>query len=283
MKLAVVKIGCIAASPLLDLAFDERAEREDFEIRVYSSGAKMDIGPSTTLIETLSTYEPQLVLVISPNASLEGPTSVRTHFMEKKIPVISISDAPSKKAWQYKDEKGKKKLKAAEGEGYIIIPSDSMIGARGEFLDPVEMLLFNADTLKVLSIGGVMRGIQTLVGACMEQIKAGKEVELPAITLDADAAMEYANFTNPYAGAKAYAALKIAEAVAAVTTKACFKLKEPTQYVPMVAAGHEMMRTASILADEARELEKGQDSVYRTPHGSDGRIKTKSKLSDKPK
>ena len=283
MKLAVVKIGCIAAAPLLDLLFDERAEREDFEIRVYSSGANMDVGPCATLIETLSTYEPQLVLVISPNASLDGPKSVRTHFMEKGIPVISISDAPSKKAWQIKDEKGKKKLVAGDGEGFIIIPSDSMIGARGEFLDPTEMLLFNADALKVLSVCGVMRGLQTLIGTCMEQIKAGKEVDLPAVTLDADAAMEYANFANPYAGAKAYAALKIAEAVAAVTTKACFKLKEPADYVPMVAAGHEMMRTAALLADEARELEKGQDSVYRTPHGSDGRVKTKTKLNDKPK
>ena len=283
MKLAVVKIGCIAASPLLDLVFDERAEREDFEIRVFSSGAKMGADSAATLIETLKTYEPQLVLVISPNASLEGPTNIRTNFIEKGIPVISISDAPSKKAWQYKDEKGKKKLKAAEGEGYIIIPSDSMIGARGEFLDPTEMVLFNSDVLKVLSSGGVIRALQIVVGTCMEQIKAGKEVELPALVLDADAAMEYANYTNPYAGAKAYAALKIAEAVADVTTKGCFKLKEPADYVPMVAAGHEMMRTAAILADEARELEKAQDTLYRTPHGSDGRVKTKTKFNDKPK
>ena len=283
MKLAVVKIGCIAASPLLDLVFDERAEREDFEIRVYSSGAKMDAGSAATLIETLSTWEPQLVLVVSPNASLEGPTNLRTHFMEKKIPVISISDGPSKKAWQYKDEKGKKKMKAAEGEGYIIIPSDSMIGARGEFLDPTEMVLFNADVLKVLSSGGVIRGLQTIIGECMEQIKAGKEVELPAITLNADKAMKYANYTNPYAGAKAYAALKIAEAVADVTTRGCFKLQEAAKYVPVVTAGHEMMRTAAILADEARELEKAQDTLYRSPHGSDGRVKAKTKLHDKPK
>jgi methylenetetrahydromethanopterin dehydrogenase len=243
----------------------------------------MDVDSCSTLIETVSTYDAQLVLVISPNASLDGPKSVRTNFMEKKVPVISISDAPSKKAWQYKDEKGKKKMKAEEGEGYIIIPSDSMIGARAEFLDPTEMVLFNSDVLKVLASGGVIRGLQIIIGKVMEQVKAGKEVELPAIILDADAAMEYANYTNPYAGAKAYAALKIAEGVADVTTKGCFKLQDPVQYVPMVAAGHEMMRTAGILADEARELEKGQDTLYRSPHGSDGRVKAKTKFADKPK
>jgi methylenetetrahydromethanopterin dehydrogenase len=283
MKLAVVKIGCIGAAPLLDLVFDERAEREDFEIRVFSSGAKMDKGASATLIETLKTYDPQLALIVSPNASLEGPTNVRTNFIEKRIPVISISDAPSMKAWQYKDEKGKKKLKAGEGEGFIIIPSDSMIGARGEFLDPTEMVLFNSDVLKVLANGGIIRGLQTIIGACMDQIKAGKDVELPALVLDADAAIQYANYSNPYAGAKAYASLKIAEAVAEITTKGCFKLKDAADYVPVVAAGHEMMHTAAVLADEARELEKAQDDLYRTPHGSDGRIKSKRKLDDKPK
>lgn len=282
-KLAVVKIGCITTSPLLNLIFDERAEREDLEVRVFSSGAKMDLDSCMTVVDSLRNYEPHLALLVSPNASLEGPTKVRTNLLENSVPVISISDAPSKKAWQKKDERGKKILVAQEGEGFIIIPSDSMIGARAEFLDPSEMVLFNSDVLKVLSIGGVIRAIQTIVGNSIEQIKSGKNLELPSVTITADMAMEYANFTNPYAGAKAFAALKIAESVAAVTSKACFKIKEPEDYIPMVAAGHEMMRAAAILADEARELEKGTDTVYRTPHGSDGKIKRKRKLKDKPK
>jgi len=282
-KLAVVKIGCIATSPLLDLIFDERAEREDLEIRVFSSGAKMDLDSCMTVMDSLRNYEPHLALLVSPNASLEGPTKVRTNLLKTSVPVISISDAPSKKAWQKKEDRGKKILVAQEGEGFIIIPSDSMIGARAEFLDSSEMVLFNSDVLKVLSICGVIRAIQTIVGKSIDQIKSGKNLELPAITITADIAMEYANFTNPYAGAKAFAALKIAESVASVTSKACFKVKEPEDYIPMVAAGHEMMRAAAILSDEARELEKATDTVYRTPHGSDGKIKSKRKLKDKPK
>lgn len=282
-KLAVIKIGCIAATPLLDLMFDERAEWEDLDVRVFSSGAKMDVDSSMTVIDSLVNYKPHLALLVSPNASLEGPTKVRTNLIENSIPVISISDAPSKKTWQKKDERGKKILVAQKGEGFIIIPSDSMIGARAEFLDPSEMVLFNSDALKVLSIGGVIRALQIIIGNSIDQINSGKDLELPSVILTANIAIEHANFTNPYAGAKAYAALKIAESVAEVTYKACFKVKDPDDYVALAASGHEMMRAAAMLADEAREIEKGQDTVYRTPHGSDGKIKTKRKLKDKPK
>jgi methylenetetrahydromethanopterin dehydrogenase len=282
-RMAVVKIGCIAASPLIDLIFDERAEREDLEIRVFSSGAKMDVDSSIAVLESISNYEAQLILIVSPNASLPGPTKIRSAFLEKSIPIISVSDAPSKKAWQQKDEDGKKILVAQEGEGFIIIPSDSMIGARAEFLDPSEMVLFNSNALKVLSICGVIRAVQTIIGIVISQIKSGKELELPSVTLSTEKALEYANFENPYAKAKAYAALTIAESVASVTSMACFKINNPTEYIPMVAAGHEMMRAAALLADQAREIEKDQDTVYRSPHGSDGKIKKKTKLGDKPK
>ena len=87
---------------------------------------------------------------------------------------------------------------------------------------------------------------------------------------------------QPYAAAKAYAALSIAEAVAGVTTKGCFAEQDPEKYIPMVAAGHEMIRSAGQLADQARELEKGTDSVLRTPHASDGSPLTKSALLAKP-
>jgi len=50
----------------------------------------------------------------------------------------------------------------------------------------------------------------------------------------------------------------------------------------MVAAGHEMMRAAARLADEARELEKGADSVLRTPHAASGEARRKTRLSEKP-
>ncbi len=148
-KLVVVKVGCIAVSPLLDLIFDERAEREDIQVRVFSSGSKMDLSSCETLVKSLDSVEADLVLLVSPNASLKGPSSIRSWLFERGTPVISISDAPSKKAWEKKDKDGKKRLIAQDGEGFIIIPSDSMIGARAEFLDPSEMILYNSDALRV--------------------------------------------------------------------------------------------------------------------------------------
>ena len=48
------------------------------------------------------------------------------------------------------------------------------------------------------------------------------------------------------------------------------------------ATGHEMMRAAAQLAIDAREIEKGNDSVFRKPHMKDGSQKTKTKLYEKP-
>ncbi len=60
-----------------------------------------------------------------------------------------------------------------------------------------------------------------------------------------------------------------------LTVRTCFKEKDPAKIIQLVTVGHELMRTAAILADEAREIEKYQDSVMRTPHSSTGDIKHK--------
>ncbi len=282
-RLAVVKLGCIASSPLLDLIFDERAECENLEVRSFASGAKMDVKSCETVINSVKEYNADLVLITSPNASLGGPSKAREIIQEMGSYSISISDAPSKKAWYVKDKNGNRVVEVPEKQGFIIVTSDSMIGARAEFLDPTEMVLFNSDALKVLAIGGVIRALQNLIDEVISNIKNGKEPDLPQVILDAEYAVEYAHFKNPYAKAKAYASLKIAESVAQVTSMACFKIKNAKEYIPLAAAGHEMMRAAARLADEAREMEKGEDSVHRSPHASDGRIKSKEKLMDKPR
>jgi methylenetetrahydromethanopterin dehydrogenase len=51
----------------------------------------------------------------------------------------------------------------------------------------------------------------------------------------------------------------------------------------MVAAAHEMMRAASRLVDEAREIEKSSDTVLRKPHFRDGTLGVKKNLMEKPK
>ncbi len=282
-RLAVIKLGCIASSPLLDLIFDERAECDDLEVRVFASGSKIDINSCTAVMNSVKDYTADLVLLSSPNASLEGPTKARELLQEIGVHSISISDAPSKKAWYVKDNSGKQIIDLPEKQGFIIIPSDSMIGARAEFLDPTEMVLFNSDALKVLAIGGIIKAIQNLIGDVVTDLRNNRQPKLPAVILDAEVAVEYANFNNPYAKAKAIASLKIAESVAGVTSKACFKIKDPDEYITTAAAGHEMMRVAAKLADEAREIEKAGDSVHRSPHASDGRIKSKVRLMDRPK
>ena len=281
-KLGVLKLGCIGAAPLLDLLFDERADRDDLETRAYTSGAKLDpaacAGPTADSIA----FGADLVLLVSPNAALPGPSKAREALLAAGIATIAIGDAPSKKAFFKKNEEGKQVKQVVENLGFMILPSDPMIGARREFLDPSEMALFNADVIKVLAACGVLRAVQNELDGVIDAMKAGARPVLPSITISAEMAVAAAEFANPYAAAKAYAALTIAEAVAGVTTRGCFVEQDAAQYITLVSAGHEMMRSAAQLADAAREIEKDNDSVLRTPHAASGQARRKTGLGDKP-
>ncbi|OYT34826.1 methylenetetrahydromethanopterin dehydrogenase [Archaeoglobales archaeon ex4484_92] len=270
VKVGVLKMGAIGTALLLEYLLDERADREDIEVRVVTSGAKMQ-PDEAKVAEKLKEFNPDLIIVISPNAALPGPKAAREAFEGK--PVIVISDAPAKKA---KDEFKEK------GFGYILINADSMIGARREFLDPTEMALFNADVVKVLAATGAFRLVQEAVDNVIDQLKAGQKPDLPQIIVTAERAVEAGKFSNPYAKAKAMAAFYIAEKVADIDVKGCFIEKDPQKYIPLVTSAHEMMRIAAMLADEAREIEKGNDTVYRTPHGRDGKVLSKVELMVKP-
>lgn len=281
-RIGILKLGCIGAAPLLDLLLDERAERKDIDVVTVGSGAKLDPEPCKTAAMKMAEMDAGLVVIVSPNASLPGPTQAREMILEKGIPVLTISDGPSKKAFYKKNEEGKKVVSVPEKSGFIVLPMDPMIGARKEFLDPTEMALFNADLIKVLSCSGVMRFIQNKLSKLVEALKAGKDLELPTITLKTEKALDAAGFSNPYAYAKAYAALRMTEIVAEITSKACFKESDPGKYVPAVTAAHEVLRAAARLSDEAREIEKYNDSVLRTSHSSSGKIQKKSELHQKP-
>ena len=281
-KLGVLKLGCIGAAPLLDLLFDERADREDLEVRSFTCGAKLDPASCAEPTASLLAYQPQLVLLVSPNAALGGPANSRKAIAGANIPLITLSDGPSKKAFFKKNEEGKQVMNVPDGQGFMIFPQDSMIGARREFLDPTEMALFNADVIRVLAATGVLRLVQTEISQVITAIKAAQTPKYPTITVSAERAVAAGGFGNPYAAAKAYAALTIAEGVSAVTADGCFREQDASRYIPMVAAGHEMMRVAARLADEARELEKATDTVRRTPHAPAGNLLSKSHLAGKP-
>ncbi len=282
VKIAVAKFGCIGAAPLLDLILDERADREDLEIRGYTSGAKLDPGSCSAIVEDIIGYEPDIVFISSPNAALPGPTQARDTFSEKGLASITLSDGPSKKAFIGKDDDGNKIFKVADNQGFIVLPCDPMIGARREFLDPSEMSLFNADVIKVHAVTGVTRFVQLALDKVVSEIKLGETLEMPRLVAEAEDVVAATQFGNPYSAAKAIAALGIVESVAKLTTKGCFMVKEAERYVPLVAAGHETLRAAVKLADEIRELEKSVDGVLRTPHSAHGNTRRATSLGEKP-
>lgn len=272
VKIGFVKLGNIGASRIVDLLLDERADREDIDARVLGTGAKMTPEHAADTSRLLD-WDPDLVVITSPNAALPGPKRAREMVKAKGKPCIVVSDAPAKKAVNDLKE---------NGYGYIIIPGDPMIGARREFLDPVEMSLFNADVLSVLTITGVVKLMQEELDAVIAAIRKGGDVKLPQLIATAETSVERAQFSNPYAKAKAIAAYSMVEKVAELDVKGCFMMKDPKEYVPIVAAAHELLREAAKLAYEARDMEKQTDSLVRMPHARTGEILKKVKLQDKP-
>lgn len=273
VKVGVVKLGCVGTAPLLEFLLDERADREDIDVRVVGSGSKMDPDKAEEVAKKILDFNPDFVVVVSPNAALPGPTKAREVLKGAGLPVIVISDAPAKKALGDLE---------AKGFGAIIVEADAMIGARREFLDPVEMACFNADIIKALAATGVYNIIVDYLDSVISSIKQGKAPELRRVVVDKEAAVAASGYSNPYARAKAMAAFETARRVADLTTEACFKIQEWERYTLIAAAAHEMLRNAVRLADEAREIEKQGDTLERKPHARDGTPMRKVKLIEKP-
>jgi methylenetetrahydromethanopterin dehydrogenase len=276
VKVGVAKLGNIASGVMAELLLDERADREDMQTFMATSGTKLQPEDIERVVSNMKAWKPDFCIVVSPNGVLPGPTGAREQLAAAGIPVVVITDdVTTKKEWA--------ELKESKF-GYIIMKADAMIGARREFLDPVEMADYNGNLVKVLSVTGAFRKMQLALDEVINQVKAGKkgaEIVLPKVVMTSDKAVA-GEFSNPYALAKARAAYEIASAVAMVNVKGCFMTKEWEQYVPIVASAHEMMRAATVLCDEARELEKAVDGVIRKPHKKDGVLVSKTKLVTKP-
>ncbi|MFX0153380.1 MAG: F420-dependent methylenetetrahydromethanopterin dehydrogenase [Candidatus Hodarchaeota archaeon] len=271
LKIGILKNGTIGSSLLLAFLLDERAESTRINVYEVTSGAKMHPPEiCTRTMEELLKWEPELIIMSSPNAALPGPKAARE--MVRNIPTVVISDSPAKKAV---DEIKEKNM------GYILVNCDSMIGARRPFLDPIEMSIFNSDLLKVLAITGALQVIAEELNRVIMDMLEGRSPVLPQLIIDADNATEAAQFSNPYARAKAIAAFELAASVSRVTGKACFQLKERSEYMPLLAAAHEMMRSAALMCDKAREIEKSNDKVIRRPHHAKQHFLTKIGLYDK--
>lgn len=274
IRIGFLKLGNTGTAPMIEFLLDERAEREDISTRTVGAGSKIGPAEAEEITKRLLEFKPQIAIVTSPNASLPGPTRARQVLSEAGVPTIAVSDGPTKKAIKQLEE---------GGFGYLIVEGDSMIGARREFLDPIEMAIFNSDVIKVLSITGALRLVADEIDKTIEALKRAERPTLPRVVVDKEKAADAACFSNPYARAKAIAAYEISCRVAAITTEACFVVKEWERYTALAAAGHEMMRTASKLADDAREIEKGGDAILRAPHFDDGTTLQKRGLLEKPR
>jgi methylenetetrahydromethanopterin dehydrogenase len=268
-KIGIFKCGNIGTSPLLELLIDELADRKDIKVRTVTTGSKMALEDVEEALPKLLEFKPDLFIVTSPNTALPGPAKAREIFASSGEPGIVITDAPGKRV---------KADLEKQGLGYIIITGDPLIGARKEFLDPTEMATFNSNVFKVLAITGVYRIVQTEIDKVIYALEAGQVAALPKLVIDITVIRDNSVLSNPYARAKAMAAYGLAEKVAEINALACFVEKESEKYIPLVAAAHEIAQAAARLAEEAREIEKYNDSVARKPHAKSGKLKNKTKL-----
>ena len=273
VKIGIIKCGNIGTSPVIDLLLDERADRPNIDTCVVGSGAKMNPEEIEKAVPLMLEMDRDFVIFISPNPGAPGPAKARELLSAADVPAIIIGDAPGLRSKDEMDE---------QGLGYIIVKADPMIGARREFLDPTEMASFNSDVIKVLALTGAYRVVQNTIDEAVATVEAGNAIELPKVVITRDKAIEAAGFGNPYAQAKAMAAYEIATKVADIDVEGCFMTKDAAKYIPIVASAHEMLGVAAKLAAEAREIEKANDTVVRTPHGGKGETLAKCCLMEKP-
>jgi len=273
VKIGVFKCGNIAVAPVFELLLDELAERGDLKVRTVTTGSKMGVEDVEEALPKLFELDPDLIIFISPNPAIPGPAKVREILLERGVPSIVISDGVAKRI---KDELEKQDL------GYMIIMGDPLIGARREFLDPVEMAIFNSNVIKVLAITGVLRILHQEIDKLIAILKEGSPLTLPKLVIDTAAIRDNSNFQNPYAKAKAMAAYELTKKVAEIDTRACFIEREREKYIPLVACAHEIAQIAAKLAEEAREIEKYADTLARKPHSKKGEPLTKTKLTLPP-
>ncbi len=278
VRIGVFKCGNIGSAPILELLLDELADRQDITVRTVTTGSKMDAEAVEDSIEKVFLFTPDILLFVSPNTSAPGPSRARAFLTKKKIPTVVFTDGPGKRVRAELEE---------QGLGYIIIMGDPLIGARKEFLDPLEMAIFNSNVIKVLASTGVLRTILVEIDKLILAVKKGRArartLTLPRLVIDTDDIRDSPDFKNPYAKTKAMAAYELLKVVAAINVKACFVEKDKDKYIPLVACAHEIAQAGANLAGEAREMEKQADTLLRTPHAKDGRLKTKDKLMLPPK
>jgi methylenetetrahydromethanopterin dehydrogenase len=263
LKIVFAKIGMIGITPMIEGLFDERAVRKDIVVRSVYSGCRMETSDAREVLEIALALKPHLLIFVTPYLQGEGPMAGVEMICVSKVPACIVSNTATKEVLSKLEE---------NSIGYIIVDADPMIGAKKEFLDPVEMCLFNSDIIRVLALTGVYRAIQIEVDKMIEALKQGLKPQPPKLILDKEKALAYAGYHNPYAASKAMAAYEASRLVAELSTRGCYAVKELGRALHYVSASHEVMRFAACMVDEAREMEKKIDTVERLIHISDGSV-----------
>ena len=93
LNITVVKTGFLAVTTLIEALLDERASRKDISIRSVSSGSKMNKADIDAVEQLVKSIDTDLFIVVSPNASLDGPKNLALNLGKLK-PTILISDNP---------------------------------------------------------------------------------------------------------------------------------------------------------------------------------------------
>jgi methylenetetrahydromethanopterin dehydrogenase len=97
VKVGFLKLGCIGSALLLEFMLDERAEREDVDVRVVGAGAKLGVEQAEEAARRMLEFKPQIVIATSPNAALPGPKKAREIIKAAGIPVVVLYEKPAKK------------------------------------------------------------------------------------------------------------------------------------------------------------------------------------------
>ena len=217
VTIGVFKCGNVGTAPIFELLLDELAQRKDITVRTVTSGAKMTLEEVKDALPKIFEFDLDLLVLISPNPSVPGPAAARSMALEKGVYTVVMSDAVAKRMTKELEQ---------QGVGFIVVLGDPLIGARRQFLDPVEMALFNSNIIKVLAVTGVFRLIHQEIDRVIAVLKEGLAVRLPRLVIDTETIRDNSDFANPYAKAKAMAAYQIASKIPEINTKACFMRKK---------------------------------------------------------
>ena len=263
LKVVFAKIGMIGITPMIEGLIDERAVRTDIVTRSVYSGCKMEPSDAKEVMEAALALKPHLLIFVAPYLQGEGPLAGVEMLCGSGMPSCVVSNTATKEVLSKLEQ---------NNIGYIIVDADPMIGAKKEFLDPVEMCLFNSDIIRVLALTGVYKAVQVEVDKMIEALKQGRRPQPPKLILDKEKALAYAGYHSPYAATKAMVAYEASKLVAELSTRGCYAIKDLGRALHYVSASHEVMRVAASIADEAREMEKKIDAVERLIHIYDGSV-----------